>query len=154
MTFEWPSWVNPLPFPFPELHNKINNHFHHIMTWRGEQTVYVVFKLYWSVHTCTMYTLPLTVLPVLYTLSQSKAKAILDNHNTWCERHWWHWHSYRGVNSFAIYKRSIEYGRAEYWLCEIPCKRMDMDNVMNDEMWNDDSEEQRTMPCCWCVDAP
>ena len=20
MTFEWPSWVNPLPFPFPELH--------------------------------------------------------------------------------------------------------------------------------------
>ena len=21
MTFEWPSWVNPLPFPFPELHN-------------------------------------------------------------------------------------------------------------------------------------
>ena len=21
MTFEWPSWVHPLPFPFPELHN-------------------------------------------------------------------------------------------------------------------------------------
>ena len=21
MTFEWPSWVDPLPFPFPELHN-------------------------------------------------------------------------------------------------------------------------------------
>ena len=22
MTFEWPSWVHPLPFPFPELHNR------------------------------------------------------------------------------------------------------------------------------------
>ena len=22
MTFEWPSWVHPLPIPFPELHNK------------------------------------------------------------------------------------------------------------------------------------
>ena len=21
MTFQWPSWVHPLPFPFPELHN-------------------------------------------------------------------------------------------------------------------------------------
>ena len=21
MTFQWPSWVDPLPFPFPELHN-------------------------------------------------------------------------------------------------------------------------------------
>ena len=21
MTFKWPSWVDPLPFPFPELHN-------------------------------------------------------------------------------------------------------------------------------------
>ena len=21
MTFEWPSWVDPMPFPFPELHN-------------------------------------------------------------------------------------------------------------------------------------
>ena len=23
MTFQWPSWVHPLPFPFPELHNII-----------------------------------------------------------------------------------------------------------------------------------
>ena len=22
MTFEWPSWVDPLPFPFPELHKR------------------------------------------------------------------------------------------------------------------------------------
>ena len=22
MTFQWPSWVHPLPFPFPELHNR------------------------------------------------------------------------------------------------------------------------------------
>ena len=24
MTFEWPSWVDPMPFPFPELHNIIS----------------------------------------------------------------------------------------------------------------------------------
>ena len=38
MTFQWPSWVHPLPFPFPELHNIIGidchqawdcNHGHH-----------------------------------------------------------------------------------------------------------------------------
>ena len=23
MTIEWPSWVDPLPFPFPELHNTV-----------------------------------------------------------------------------------------------------------------------------------
>ena len=30
MTFEWPSWVNPLPFPFPELHNIKQFYFYHI----------------------------------------------------------------------------------------------------------------------------
>ena len=26
MTFKWPSWVHPLPFPFPELHKKFGAH--------------------------------------------------------------------------------------------------------------------------------
>ena len=27
MTFQWPSWVDPLPFPFPELHNLMTLYF-------------------------------------------------------------------------------------------------------------------------------
>ena len=27
MTFVWPSWVDPLPFPFPELHNYLINQY-------------------------------------------------------------------------------------------------------------------------------
>ena len=36
MTFEWPSWVDPLPFPFPELH-KMKKYFQ-------QMTDYILFK--------------------------------------------------------------------------------------------------------------
>ena len=39
MTIEWPSWVDPMPFPFPELHNIPTGVYSALMGPTGPQFV-------------------------------------------------------------------------------------------------------------------